>query len=373
MKISQNFISYNLDNQELLCINSWDMLSSISDSILLVLSEIPKHTNKVTVNANNITHLDSVGALLLYKIINELTLVNISCDLQLNDKLQQRYDEFLKYKAMLQPAKPKEKEDFLNNLGAWVILLCLDAKNLFLFYSEVASGVFLTVRRYKIFNWSEYVDTVVKAGLGGIFISSLLCFLIGVTLTYQIAPQFMTYGANLYIVNFLGIALLREITPLLTAIIIAGRSGSAITAEIGTMKVQEELDALKTMGISPIVKLYIPKIIALITVLPILTILADIASIGGGLVVSGPLLGVDAHFFMSRMQDVVSVNNLLVGIFKSFIFGMMIGLVGCYCGTQASSSGDGVGIQTTKSVVMSILSIIVVDAAFAMIFQQLGV
>ncbi len=187
------------------------------------------------------------------------------------------------------------------------------------------------------------------------------------------APQFVTYGANVYVVNFLGISLLREVTPLLTAIIIAGRTGSAITASLGTMKVQEEIDALQTMGISPVRRLVMPQIIGLLVSLPILTMLADVASMFGGMLFAGPLLGIDFSLFIERMQGNVSINNFWIGILKSVFFAWIIGMVGCFCGFKVKSSADSVGIQTTRSVVISICLIIVVDALFAIIFKGLGI
>jgi phospholipid/cholesterol/gamma-HCH transport system permease protein len=187
------------------------------------------------------------------------------------------------------------------------------------------------------------------------------------------APQFVMYGANVYVVNFLGIAMLREVTPLITAIIVAGRTGSAIAAQIGTMKVQEEIDALQTMGISPMRRLVAPQVIGLIIALPILTMLSDAASMLGGMLFANPLLGVDYSLFIMRLQSYVSINNFWVGIVKSFFFAGIIGMVGCFCGFRVKSNADSVGIQTTRSVVISICLIIVVDALFAILFKAMGV
>lgn len=234
------------------------------------------------------------------------------------------------------------------------------------------TSVTLFKREYPLYI-KGILDTISTAGIKGILITSSLCFLIGVNLTYQMAPQFVTYGANVYVVNFLGISLLREVTPLLTAIIIAGRTGSAITASIGTMKVQEEIDALQTMGISPVRRLVMPQVIGLLVSLPILTMLADAASMFGGMLFAGPLLGIDFSLFLERMQGNVSINNFWIGILKSVFFAWIIGMVGCFCGFKVKSSSDSVGVQTTRSVVISICLIIVVDALFAILFKALGV
>ncbi len=162
--------------------------------------------------------------------------------------------------------------------------------------------------------------TVYDTGYKGMGVASLLSFLIGVTLAYQMAPQFITYGANVYVVNFLGIALLKEVSPLLTAIIVAGRTGASITAEIGTMKVQEEIDAIQTMGISPITRLVLPKVIGVMIAVPLITSIGDIASMMGGAIVANTSLDISYSLFIERVKAYVLMSNYTIGIYKSIVF-----------------------------------------------------
>lgn len=216
-------------------------------------------------------------------------------------------------------------------------------------------------------------ETIYSVGSMGMWMCAILCFLIGVNLTFQMAPQFVSYGANIYVVNFLGITLLREVTPLLTAVLIAGRSGSSITASIGTMKVQQELDVLQIMGISIRNRLLLPKLVGLLIVLPLVTVFADIASILGGMLVANSYLGVGYKLFLQQMQSEVSTNNYTVGIFKSVTFAWIIAMVSTYCGTSVQSNSDSVGLQTTKSVVLSIMLIVFFDACYAILFSLLKI
>ena len=219
--------------------------------------------------------------------------------------------------------------------------------------------------------WGEVSRTLHDAGLKGVLVSALLSFLLGVTLAYEMSPQFLTYGANVYIVNFLGIALLKEVAPLLTAVIVAGRTGASITAEIGTQMIQEEIDALKTMGISPIKRIVLPKVIGVMLALPLITALADIAAMGGGAMVAKPMLGISYSLFINRMQESVALSNYSSGIIKSVAFGLLIALVGCFCGFNVKGDANSIGEQTTKSVVLGIVAVVCCDALFAIIFNVL--
>lgn len=221
--------------------------------------------------------------------------------------------------------------------------------------------------------WSEVARTITNAGAKGLFVASLLSFLIGSTLAYEMAPQFVTYGANIYVVNFLGISLLKEVSPLLTAIIVSGRTGSAITAEIGTMKIREEIDALQTMGISPMHRLVVPKVLGVLVALPIITAVADLASMIGGAIISKNYLNIPYSLFINRVHSYVAMSNYADGIVKSLIFAIAISLTGCFCGFNVRGDANSIGEQTTKSVVICIVLVVFIDAIFAIIFDILNV
>jgi phospholipid/cholesterol/gamma-HCH transport system permease protein len=185
--------------------------------------------------------------------------------------------------------------------------------------------------------------------------------------------QLSHYGANIFVVDLLGIALLREFAPLLTAIIMAGRTGSAYTAQLGTMKLNQEFDALQTMGLSPMHMLVLPKIVALLIALPLLTVVADFVGVLGGMIMAKSMLQVSFIDFLSRFSEVVSLKNYVIGLIKTPVFALLIATIGCYQGFQVHASATSVGQRTTTSVVQSIFAIIAADAAFSILFSYLGI
>ncbi len=212
-----------------------------------------------------------------------------------------------------------------------------------------------------------------ETGINALPIVGLLAFLIGIVLAYQGADQLKRFGAEIFTINLLGVGLLREIAGLITAIIIAGRSGSAFTAQIGTMRVNEEIDAMQTIGINTVDALVLPRILGLAIALPLLTFYADIMGMIGGAVMCYFDLHITLPVFMRQLQEAISVNTFLVGIIKAPVFALIIGLVGCYEGLQVERNAASVGRLTTRSVVESVFLVIVLDAAFSIIFSIIGI
>ena len=223
------------------------------------------------------------------------------------------------------------------------------------------------------FRWKALFATIETAGVSALPIVALLSFLMGVVIAYQGGVQLKTYGANIFIVELVTLTMIRELAPLVTAIVVAGRTGSAFTAQIGTMRVTEEVDALATIGITPMDLLVVPKLLALMIALPLLTLFADVMSIFGGMVISLLILDVSFYEFVTRIPDVVLVtSSFAIGIGKAPIFAAIIALVGCYQGFQVSGGADAVGRQTTVSVVQAIFLVILADALFSVLFSALG-
>ena len=207
----------------------------------------------------------------------------------------------------------------------------------------------------------------------GCAIVGLLAFLIGVVLAYQGADQLARFGAQIYTVNLLGISVLREMGILITAIIVAGRSGSAFTAQIGTMKVNQEIDAMRTIGLDPVEVLVLPRALALVLVMPLLTFYANIMAILGGGLMVWVLLGIDPAAFVRQLHQSLNVEALLVGMIKAPVFAFVIGLVGCFEGLRTGGNAESVGTQTTRAVVEAIFLVIVLDAFFSVFFSVIGV
>ena len=217
------------------------------------------------------------------------------------------------------------------------------------------------------------VHQVEETGINALPIVGLLSFLIGIVLAYQGADQLKRFGAEVFTINLLGVGLLRELGGLVTAIIVAGRSGSAFTAQIGSMRVNQEIDAMQTIGINTVDALVLPRIIGLIIALPFLTFYADIMGLLGGAVMCYFDLGITIPVFMRQLQEAVSVNTFLVGMIKAPVFAFIIALVGCYEGLQVESNAASVGKLTTRSVVESIFLVIVLDAGFSIMFSIIGI
>ena len=221
------------------------------------------------------------------------------------------------------------------------------------------------------FRWRPILYNIRTAGFDALPIVGLLSFLLGVVVAYQGADQLKQYGANIFVVDLVGLSMLREFAPLITAIIIAGRSGSAYAAQIGTMTVTEEIDAMRTIGIAPLELLVLPKVFALVIALPLLTVFADVLGVIGGMIMAQTQLGVGYGEFLDRFTKAVSVTAYLVGIGKAPVFAAIIAMVGCFQGFRTQGGADSVGRQTTRSVVQSIFLVIVADALFSIAFSAL--
>jgi len=192
-------------------------------------------------------------------------------------------------------------------------------------------------------------------------------------LAYQLGIQLQNYGANSFIVNLIGQAIFREFGPLITAIIGAGRTSAALTAQLGTMKINQEIDALKTMGFSPFDILVIPRVIAALIAFPLLIVWADIFGVLGGMIMTKAFFGTQYGDFLNRFQDVVDLTTLFVGLSKAPVFALIIAMVGCFQGLNVTLNADSVGIQTTKSVVQAIFLVIIADAIYSIIYSRLNI
>lgn len=221
--------------------------------------------------------------------------------------------------------------------------------------------------------WASLVTQMEEAGFKAIPIVALMGFLIGVVLAFQGATQLKQFGAEVFVVELISISVLRELGILLTAIIVAGRSGSAFTASIGSMKVQEEIDAMRTLGLDPVEVLVVPRTLALLIVLPILGLIADLSGLIGGMLMSWIDLGVSPGMFLTRLRENTDVWHLAVGLIKAPFFALVIGVIACWQAMQVRGSAESVGRRTTASVVQSIFMVIAIDALFSIFFSEIGV
>ena len=270
-------------------------------------------------------------------------------------------------------SREERKESFLERLGKLTWPHVRQFIDMLAFFGECSIVLLRSVSQPSRICWRPILYNLQHAGYNALPIVGLLAFLMGVVISFQGAGQLQRYGANIFIVDLVGLSILRELAPLMTAIIVAGRSGSAFAAQIGTMKVTEEIDALRTLGIAPLELLVLPKIIALIIALPLLTVYADVMGVLGGMVMAKSQLSVSFSDFIDRFDDAIKLSALIAGIGKAPVFAAIIAVVGCFQGFKVGNRSESVGIQTTISVVQSIFLIIVADAIFSVLFSWLKI
>ncbi len=327
--------------------------------------------DEVVVDCSAVEAMDTAGIWLLRATAEALERRGRRVALRLRGE-HQALLELIRAHASPSPA-PAGRPGLRQGVGRWALAWLDQALAMLAFLGESAMAAFRALLRPSRIRWRAVLQAIQAAGFDALPIVGLLASLMGLVIAYQGAAQLARYGANIFVADLVGLAMLRELGPLLTAIVVAGRSGSAWAAEIGTMKVTEEIDALRTVGIAPLELLVLPKILALSIALPLLTVFADALGVAGGMLMGRVELGVSFEDFLDRFSQAVSVKDYLVGIGKAPVFASVIALVGCHQGFQASGDAESVGRRTTVSVVQSIFAIIVVDALFSVIFSWLGI
>ena len=327
----------------------------------------------LVIDSSAISALDTSGAWLLHRTIRELE--GRGRNVTING-LRPEFSALLQLiasRAMAPGIPPPSPPNFLARIGRQFWRGMLDVSGMLSFVGECAFILLRSLVQPRRLRWRPILHNLQTAGYEALPIVGLLSFLMGVVIAYQGADQLQRFGANIFIVDLVGLSMLRELAPLLTAIIVAGRSGSAYAAQIGTMKITEEIDALRTIGIGPVELLVLPKMLALIIALPLLTLYADVTGSLGGMLMASSKLDVSFNVFLDRIGDAVSLSSFLTGISKAPVFAAIISLVGCYQGFQVSGSADSVGRHTTVSVVQSIFLVIVADALFSIVFNWLEI
>ncbi|MEM9682802.1 MAG: MlaE family lipid ABC transporter permease subunit [Pseudomonadota bacterium] len=326
---------------------------------------------------SQLTSFDSAGAWLVCRTLDELKGKGIPAETQ---GLADSYVPLLKVVVATQEEAEKAPSivhrywlSMVEQVGRATVEFCAEAKALLNFYGMTIIAYGTLFRKPKSLRFVSLVNQVEQTGLNAVPIVCLLSFLIGIVIAYVGADQLRRFGAEIFTVNLLGVIMLREIGVLLTAIMIAGRSGSAFTAQIGTMQVNEEIDAMRTLGLDPMHVLVLPRINGLLISLPILSFLSIVAGLFGGAVMATMVLDVTFLQFMQQLQSVVTMNHFLVGMVKAPVFAFIIAIVGCYEGLRVSGSAESVGRMTTKSVVTSIFLVIIADAIFSIIFSTMRI
>ncbi len=364
--------SFSLSESGVLqCTGQWT-LAGLGD-LKSRLAEMPCHADCVEIDGRGIEKMDSAGAVLLYECIQKVK--------ALGGEVQQTFKK--EHEALIHlvsqhaenlhaKLRPQPRHSLLYIIGKEAVGKVEHAIHFLGFFGEFSLDLLKELRNPFRIQWPSILNVVEETGYRALPIVALLLFLIGVVLTYQMGLQLKSYGANVFIVNLTGIAILREFSPLITAIIIAGRTSSAFTALISTMKVYEELDALTVMGLSPMSRIVVPRVIGLLISLPLLIIWASVFGVLGSMVMANTMLDITYMGFLQRFGEVVEFKEYWIGMSKAPAFALIISVIGCYQGLEGALSAESVGHQTTKSVVQAIFLIIIADAGFSVIYSWLG-
>jgi phospholipid/cholesterol/gamma-HCH transport system permease protein len=332
-------------------------------------------TPELIIDGARIEALDTAGAWVLQKLLRRLRGEGVA--VQLRDlrpelaKLLEVVGQQVDDQGDSPPPPASAPPSMLESVGRSTEAALDQAVAMLSFVGETAVALAGCVARPARFRWRPILYNIRSAGFDALPIVGLVSFLIGIVVAYQGADQLRQYGANIFVADLVGLSILREFAPLFTAIIIAGRSGSSYAAQIGTMAVTEEIDAMRTIGVAPMDMLVLPKLIALVIALPLLTVLADVFGVFGGMVMARAQLDVSFVEFMDRFIKAISVTTYLIGIGKAPVFAFIIVVVGCFQGFRTKGGADSVGRQTTRAVVQSIFLVIVADALFSIAFSAL--
>lgn len=354
------------------CQGSWTQTENIKLQRKLASMQ-PISNEPIVIDGSELETLDSVGALLLSNFAKQWESSGYEVQWQGFSKTHQDVFALIKKYSEEPPPLPSAVPfEWLYNLGR---------KSIRLGSQLLAYLSFVGLICYEVLGWCKaplkirfrsICHNIQTTGTNAIFIIALLSFLIGVVLAYQVGVQLRSYGANIFVVDFLGIAILREFGPMITAIIIAGRTGSSYAAQIGTMQLTEEVAALQTMGLSPIEVLVLPRLAALWVALPLLVVLSEVMGLVGGMIMAKVMLSLSFTDFIHRFSYAVDLQTFLIGLVKVPVFAVLIASIGTFQGFQVKDSAASVGERTTVSVVQGIFMIIVTDAAFSILFSKLG-
>jgi phospholipid/cholesterol/gamma-HCH transport system permease protein len=323
-------------------------------------------------DASKVSSLDGAGFAFLIDVEQAQQKAGGQFQIQgLDSKYEPLLHEFDPVSHLFPTATPKSKINFISSTGMAAQNLFEDARGLIAFTGHLAADLVWSVRHVNQVRWGDFVNTAVQAGIAALPIVGLVSFLIGVILSFQAAIGMEQFGAVSFVGPLAALGIVREMGPLITAILLAGRSSAAFAAEIGTMTVNSEIDALVTGGLSPIRFLVVPRVLAGILVAPILTLFADIVSIFSSMLTM-QIYGIPFINFYNGMLVAVDLEDILSGLLKATLFGVVVSAMGCLRGMQTGTGAAAVGVSATRAVVSSIVMIVLVDGIFAYISYRTG-
>lgn len=338
---------------------------------MMILEEHrPRH---VIVQAGDVIYCDGSGLSLLFELKVRAETDGFRVEIQgLKEQFQQLLNSFDVSKFTEFRNEKRQSIDSISKLGQTTADIFSDLHSQVVFLGKLCVAMINTMLKPNKLRWKDMFLTVELAGVNAVGIVVLLGFLFGLIMAFSSAMPMRQFGVDIYVADLVAMALVRVLGPFITAIILAGRSGSAFAAELGTMKINEEIDALKTMGLNPINFLVVPRVLATVVVTPLLAILTNLAGlIGCGVVMLS--LGFPLVTYLNRVKSAIDTGDIFAGLFKALVYGGLVSGVGCLRGLQTKTGASAVGISTTRAVVSSIILIVVVEGIFAVLYYHMGI
>jgi phospholipid/cholesterol/gamma-HCH transport system permease protein len=317
---------------------------------------------------SQIEALDHLGAQLLWRVWQQ----QLPEHANISEQHLGIFERLRTVSQLAQPVEPKPRLTRVMRLGSMVLGFFAHCFSFVGLLGQLMLDLGRFIRHPLRGPWKEISANIYRMGAQALGITALVGILIGIVLSYLSAQQLKTFGGDLFIVNLLGMSIIRELGPMLAAILVAGRSGSAITAQLGVMRVTEELDAMQVMGIPHGFRLIMPRVLALAIAMPLIVIWTDIMALIGGMIAAQALLGMSPAFFIYKLPEAVPILNYWIGLLKGVSFGVLIALIACHFGLRIEPNTESLGRGTTSSVVISITMVIIADALFAIIFSKTG-
>ncbi len=359
------------DGVRLTLAGAWRLseLPALGDSLARAQPRAP-----LTVDGEHLTSLDSAAALELLRALSAVGLDPDSIHWHGFSAPHQRVlDDVLRRRAALAEPVPLARSPWLAGIGERATLIARQGIDHLSFMGETLVAFLELITAPRRLRPRELTAQLEQACLNAIPVVILVTLLIGVVFAYLLGLQAEQYGANIFVVDGVGIGMSREFAPIIVAVIIAGRSGAAFTAQLGSMRLTEEIDAIRTLGLSPMQVLVVPRVLALLIALPLLSFIGLVAGLAGAALVADAMLGIPPAAFAERLHDALDIKHVWAGLIKTPLFALAIAVIGCRLGMHVGRDTRAVGLATTSTVVQSIVTVILLDAGFAVLFQELGI
>jgi phospholipid/cholesterol/gamma-HCH transport system permease protein len=337
------------------------------------LAALPPLRATLTLDGEALAELDTAAALLLAMRLREAGLDPAQVALERFSASHARVLDLVRGRlAEIGLARPAPKHGVLARIGRTAEHVWELVRGHVNFLGLAVVALAGTLARPATLRIKELTVQLEQVCLNAIPVIVLVTALIGMVFAYLLGMQASQYGANIFVVDGVAIGMTRELAPMLVAIIMAGRSGASFTAQLGTMKLTEEIDAIRTLGLSPVAVLVVPRVLALMIAMPLLTFVGNVASIGGAIIVAGPMLDITPQTFVERLHTSLALRHVVIGLVKAPVFALVIAIIGCRMGLDVRRDTSAIGTSTTSTVVQCIVAVILINAVFAIVLQQLG-